>query len=193
MLGRLIRSIVLCNQLLTAAMPVAAMEYRKMETGNGSSIVLQYGPIVEGDTLKLSRFISDMPSARIFGFALHSPGGDIDEAYRMALFLRGIHALTIVGVHNICAAACFLPFSVGRIKLVYTTSKIIVHGTASPDGLDNIAALEATNKIVRYASQLGVPQSIIRKMVVMPPGRIEPLSRSNLLAIGAEFPADEKP
>ncbi len=169
------------------------MEYRTRDMGNGSSIIFLYGPISEGDTQKLSRLISDIPPNRIFGFVFHSPGGDIDEAYRMALFLRSIHALTMIGVRNVCAAACFLPFSVGRIKLVHQTGKVIVHGTSSGDGLDNLAALEATNKIARYAGQLGVPQSIVRKMVVMPPGRVDALSRADLLSMGAEFPADEKP
>jgi len=168
----------------------SAMQYHKREMGNGHFIIFMYGAIVPGDTRQLLKVINHTPSGDIFGFALHSPGGDIDEAYRLALYIRSVHGLTIIGDRNICAAACFLPFSVGRIKLVHPESKIIVHGTGSADGLDNVAALNATNKIAGYARKLGVPETIIRKMVMQAPGEVEPLSRADLVSMGAEFPAD---
>jgi hypothetical protein len=176
---------------LWAAVPVTAMEYSRKELGSTSLIVLMYGPIIEGDTNKLAAYLNGLPKkVSIFGFALHSPGGDIDEANKLAQFLRRIHALTIVGDGNICASACFLPFAAGRIKLVHPGSKVVVQGTASPDGLDNLAALAATNKMARYASELGVPGTITRKIVVIPTGRVEFLSRADLLSMGAEFPHD---
>lgn len=185
----LLRSLV-CGALLCVAMTAHCMEYHKQPFGNDGSIIFLYGAINDGDTQKLAQLVHPIPSDRIFTFVFHSPGGNVDEAYRMALFLRSINARTMIGDKSICAAACILPFYVGRIKIVHPGAKIIVHGTASAQGLDNVAALDSMNKIALYARELGIPQSIIRKMVVMPQGAIEPLSRADILAMGAEIPPE---
>jgi hypothetical protein len=128
----------------------------------------------------------------LFGFALNSPGGLISEAETIAKMIHSISgARTIVGDENICASACFLIFAAGQRKMVHYRAKVVVHATSSGEQLENIAALAATTAMARDAAELGVPASIVGKIVATPPGRMDVLSRADLMSMGAVI-VDEK-
>jgi hypothetical protein len=172
-----------------------AMEYQVIPAGGKEIIIGMDGPIVEGDAQKFLVFIKHIPQANsllLFGFALHSPGGLITEAETITKMIRSIHgSRTIVGDGNICASACFLIFAAGQKKMVHYRGKIMVHATSSDEQLENIAALAATTAMARDAAELGVPASVIAKIVVTPPGRVNILSRADLMSMGAIL-IDEK-
>jgi hypothetical protein len=171
------------------------MEYQAVPIGGGEVVIGLSGPVVAGDAQRLLAFMKGAPQAAtilFFGFALNSRGGVIDEAETIAKMIHSIKgARTIVGDGNICASACFLIFAAGERKMVHYRGKVIVHATSSGEELEIIAALAATTAMARDAAELGVPASIIGKIVVTPPGRAEVLSRADLMSMGAVI-VDEK-
>jgi len=156
-------------------------------------VITMSGPIGQGDAAKFIAFMNSMPSTdRVFGFMLHSSGGYIDEAETIAKFLRKRHALTMVGDGNICASACFLVFAAGGIKSAHPRSKIIVQANSSTTGgLDNLSLLAATTAMARAAAELGVPEAIVRRISILPPGQqVVPLSQDELRSMGVDIVHD---
>jgi hypothetical protein len=176
--------------------PAIAMDYSLVSVGRNIDVIRMSGAIVEGDAGKLFHFLENKlpagdPNGLIGGFALDSPGGNILEAEAIARYIHKLQTLTVVGDGDVCASACFLLFAAGKGKLVHPSAKIAVHSTSSANGLETPSALAATTAMARDAVELGVPKAIIGKIVATPPGKIEFLSRADLLSMDAEFSADE--
>ncbi len=124
------------------------------------------GPIHAGDDARFRLFLLDSPSdQRIAAFAPDSGGGNLLEAERMAARLRSGGANVVVRDRTICASACFLLFAAGKHRFAYPAAYIGVHSAASSDGSEDENALAATTLMARDAAELGVPASIIGKLV----------------------------
>jgi len=112
---------------------------------------------------------------------LNSDGGNLLEAVRIADAVKFAKMTTNVGRSATCASACFLIFAAGEAKYANNSARIGVHGASDKDVRSSRAA---TTSMADIAKVLDVPPSIIRRMVITPPGEVEWLSLADLRSMG---------
>lgn len=115
---------------------------------------------------------------------LNSPGGLIAEGVRIADVIKTAKLATVVPNGWSCASACFIAFAAGAEKYVSYQAQLGVHGASDARGVENGDATVAMAKIVK---ELGVPSSIIGRMVVTPPSEIVWLTPDELQAMGTKM------
>jgi hypothetical protein len=133
------------------------------------------GKIDEGDAAKLQRLIAQDPKRfALYGswLLLDSPGGDFDEALKIATLLRTYP--TWVVVERRCVSACFLLYVAGASRMTGMVGNVLgVHSPyyereqfarlSAPDAeRAHRSLLERTTAYLRLNT---VPEPIIEKMV----------------------------
>ena len=68
-----------------------------------------------------------------------------------------------------CASACFIVFAAGNERYAHYSSRVGVHGASDERGQETIQSGAATVTMARVVRDLGVPSSIVGKLVVTPP------------------------
>jgi hypothetical protein len=140
------------------------------------------GDIAPGDADLLKARIKAANDAGklVTSLRLNSEGGNLLEAVRLADAVKFAKMSTNVGQSATCASACFLIFAAGEPKYANYRARIGVHGAADK-GVESRAA---TVSMARIAKELGVTSSIIRRMVITPPGEMVWLSLVDLQSMG---------
>lgn len=152
------------------------------------------GKIEEGDAARFRRLVGEDPER----FATHgawilldSPGGDFEEALKIAELLRTYP--TWIAVERECASACFLLYVAGASRMTGMLTKTIgVHSpyydrakfaqlTAPEAERAHRGLLERTTAYLRLNT---VPESIIEKMIRTPSATIAWLSDDEVRSIG---------
>jgi hypothetical protein len=187
-------AIALIGLLTSHARPAAALQFDQVAYKPGEVIIVARGPIIPGDDTRLTGALAGIPKAtRVFALALDSPGGSVAEAELLAGIIRHQALPVVVSSNSTCASACFLLLAAATRRSAAMDALIGVH-SASDDGQETTASLAATTEMARYASQLGVPPLILGKMVQTTPGRVEWLTKSDLVSMGvAVFDASNAP
>ena len=116
---------------------------------------------------------------------LASTGGNILEAVKIADVVRHGKIATAVLSGATCASACFIIFAAGNEKYAHYTATIGVHGASDSSGKETVESGAATISMARIVRELGVPASIIGKMVVTPPDQMVWLGPDDLRSMGA--------
>ncbi len=114
----------------------------------------------------------------------NSPGGSVLEGVKLADVVRDEKIATSVSGTAKCASACFMVFAAGSEKYVSYTAQVGVHGASDEHGRETAQSSAATISMARIAQELGVPPSIIGKMVVTPPDEILWLTPDDLRSMG---------
>jgi hypothetical protein len=164
-----------CGHALAAAL-------KSSTTKDGRIIVSISGEIAEGDT---DAFKAAVKSANDSGklvtsIRLNSMGGNLVEGVKLAEAIRFAKVAANVGQGATCASACFLVFAAGETKFANYTAKIGVHGASD----QTVQSSAATVSMARVAKELGVPPSIIGRMVVTPPSEMVWLTPQDLQTMG---------
>lgn len=92
---------------------ISCFSYAADITANKTGTLSLVGTIVKGDTEKLRNVIQ----AQRFGLAaivLDSPGGDVEEAIRMADLIKPLFLIAAVAPGKFCASACFFVWLAGN-------------------------------------------------------------------------------
>jgi hypothetical protein len=149
----------------------------------GKTVVVLQGDISDGDTETLKQIIKSSNDAGhlVSGIRLNSNGGSLAEGVKLANIVRYGKIMTVVQNGATCASACFVVFAAGSEKFANYTAQIGVHGASDTAGKESG---DATVVMARVVKELGVPPSIIGKMVVTPPSEIIWLSPDDLKAMG---------
>lgn len=144
------------------------------------------GEIVEGDAERLRSAIkaANDTGKLLESIRLNSIGGNLLEGVKLAEIVRFAKMTTNVSSSAVCASACFLLFAAGERKFANYTAQIGVHGAADQSGAETIQSNAATVSMAKVAKELGVPDSIIGRMVVTPPGDMVWLSPVDLQSMG---------
>jgi len=153
---------------------------------DGKVTVSLTGEITEGDSDALKTNIRTANSAGhlVALVRLNSPGGSILESVKLADIIRfGKISTSVVG-SSICASACFVVFAAGSEKYVNYTASIGVHGASDESGQETTDSNAATVTLARIIKELGVPPSIIGKMVITPPEQMVWLTPDDLRSMG---------
>jgi hypothetical protein len=173
--------------LLTTAGPAAfAATFSTAPADGGALTVTLNGEISEGDAADFKAIVrsAEKRGKSIAMIRLNSPGGSILESIKIAEIVRSRGAATsVVGGSN-CASACFIVFAAGGKKLASYGAAIGVHGASNSDGEETAQSSSATITMARVVKELGVPPSIIGKMVVTPPDDIVWLTPDELQSMG---------
>ena len=172
----------------------SAATFSTTPTKDDDVVVTLSGEIVAGDADKLKSIIrrADHNGNTVAILRLDSPGGTILESVKLADIIRDAKiATSVVGAAK-CASACFIVFAAGSEKFASYTALVGVHG-ASENGQETVESGAATVSMARIAKELGVPSSIIGKMVVTPPDEIVWLSPDDLRSMGTNMIGNPEP
>lgn len=146
---------------------VGAAEVKSAATKEGRIIVSFTGEIADGDT---DAFVAAVRVANAAGklvtsVRLNSTGGSLIEGVRLAEAIKFGKITTNVGSGATCASACFLIFAAGERKFANYSARMGVHGASDKSGQETVQSGAATVSMARVAKELGVPPSIIGRMV----------------------------
>jgi hypothetical protein len=179
--------------LLTALISreASALATYSVETVSGSpDIVIRLtGEIEPGDYQRFIRFGLHplMSGRRLLALSLNSEGGNVSEALNFVRAVKGLGLKTVVDTGSVCASACFLIFAAGIEKLVDPTAIIAVHSVFDSIWGETATAKSVTVDGARVAASLGVPPTIIGRMVITPPSGSAILTRRELKLMGVHF------
>jgi hypothetical protein len=170
------------ERLALSASVAAPAEIKSFNLKDGSVEISISGNIAPGDADLLKARIKEANDAgkRVTSLRLNSDGGNLLEAVRVADWVKSAKISTNVGQSATCASACFLIFAAGETKYANYRARIGVHGAADK-GVESRAATES---MARVAKELGVPSSIIRRMVITPPSEVVWLNLVDLQSMG---------
>ncbi len=115
---------------------------------------------------------------------LNSIGGNLLEAVKIADVIRNGKIATAALSGVTCASACFIIFAAGNEKYAHYTATLGVHGASDSSGNETVESGSATISMARVVRELGVPASIIGKMVVTPPNQMVWLGPDDLRSMG---------
>jgi hypothetical protein len=136
---------------------------------HGGTIGLS-GPIEAGDAQRFATLAAR--GARTVSIG-GSQGGDTGESMLIATMIRnaGMHTTVSGG----CASACVTIFSGGVSRSITGSGRLYVHSarefssTAGAGAREGSASYETTMRLVRFLYGLGVPSSVLGKLVSTPP------------------------
>jgi hypothetical protein len=138
-------------------------------------VLLLKGEIVPGDYQRLLKIIGANPDRywQSIGMALASPGGDIQEALKIARFVKGLYTPVYVGrATGPCVSACFFIFASAATREAGGTGKIGIHRPyVHPQRMSSISPRQSEalqNELLKearsYLEGLLVPTNIIDAM-----------------------------
>jgi hypothetical protein len=172
--------------MLFVASPASSATLTAASSKDGKVIVTLIGEIAEGDTDALKTIIQTANSAGhlVTIIRLDSPGGNIRVGVKLADMIRfGKIATSVVGTST-CASACFIAFAAGSVKYANYAASVGVHGASDESGQETVQSNAATVTVARIIKELGVPPSIIGKMVITPPDEMVWLTPDDLRSMG---------
>jgi hypothetical protein len=198
------RALSLMNRCLTAALFAAAIMPSASTAANishdtdeyGNHYLVLDGEIVPGDAERFAAeiFAANARGYRLDALRLNSPGGSVWEAMAMAVMVRWVENMaTVVQKDSKCESACFGLFAAGWRKYVDPFSdptQISVHSLyqlIGQEGMPNLFLKErgdVTIEAVRLLKALGIPNSIIGKIVTTPPDQVSYLMIDDLGKMG---------
>jgi hypothetical protein len=158
--------------------------------GKHGGVVIQLsGQIITGDS---EIFISEVKQAHAAGksvenIQLNSAGGKLIEGIRMAAAIKEARISTAVGEGAVCASACFLIFAAGDPKFVGDGARIGVHKASDRGGRETMLSGLATNSMGYFAKELGVPSSVVSRMVRTPAKETVWLDSQDLKSMGVSM------
>ncbi len=175
--------------LITSISSVHAATLSLHAIDSATALVLVDGHITPGDAHILQAYIelSRTSTLKLAMVSFNSPGGNLEEGYKLATEIKRARLATEVEAEKICASACFFAFAAGTTKWTAPSARVGVHGAADANGVQSGTAASATIVMARWAAkELGIPSDIIGKMVTTPPSDIIWLSHAELNSMGAQ-------
>jgi hypothetical protein len=156
---------------------------RSATSSEGKEVIFLDGKIEAGDAQNLQTVIkrANAENRLVSAIRFNSPGGFLGEGVKLADIIRYGKIATVVPAGAQCASACFIVFAAGPEKYASYSANIGVHGASDQSGQEQG---DATVSMGRIAKQLGVPESIIGKMVITRPDQIVWLLPSDLQSMG---------
>lgn len=177
-------------------------------SGTTGNSLLFSGEIKKGDAEKLVKtIIQNIFSHRII---LDSPGGDIEEAIRVASIVKALHYDTQVAGGGFCASACFFIYlagddrlAAGTIEGTMPTIYLGYIGLHRPYFKSDPAVRDGSAKSIThqhdimkitsdYLRNSDVPQNLIDKMMSRPSNDIYWMTDDDVKQIGEYSPGMEE-
>ena len=168
--------------------PVSAATVTSVPGKSGSVVIEIQGRIGPGDADAFNQIVRRAVDSGklVSSVRLNSTGGKLDEGAKLAFAIKFGKLATVVASDAVCASACFLAFAAGDPKYAGPGALIGVHKASEKGGLETKASGLATAAMAGFARELGVPSSIISRMVKTPPTQIVWLEPRDLHSMGVK-------
>ena len=176
--------------MATACWSASAAELTTTVSRDNRTIVLLNGALAASDAGRVKELLRAAAAAGkpASAMRLHSSGGSLLEAVRLAGVVQGAKIATVVMAGATCAAACFIPFVAGNPKVVSATATVGAPGAAAhqePSGKTPAVVQGEMPAVVRVLKELGLLDAIITKMLAKSEDDIAWLTTDDLRAMGA--------
>jgi hypothetical protein len=164
-------------------------EIKGIPAKSGNVVVTITGDITPGDADTLTAIVKQANGVGklVANVRLNSDGGNLLEGVKLADVVRFGKISTNVGKSATCASACFLVFAAGQTKYASYGAQIGVHGASDQSGDETVSSDAATVSMAKIAKELGVPPTIIGRMVVTPPREMVWLTPQDLQSMGVSM------
>lgn len=167
---------VLCLLLaLISSGACSALEMRRVAACSGVVLRLR-GDFRDGD---YARFKSQFRRKdAIIGLDLSSDGGDFEDGMRIANLARQ-KRLTVY-VANDCNSVCATVFFAAAKRYIAPNAKVGVHSVSNYRYIEDPSSMRLTLELARISAKLGVPESVIGKLVTTRPSNVSYLDGQDL-------------
>jgi hypothetical protein len=162
---------------LALVQPASAFKIKRVSTDSGVVLKLR-GAVSAGDYHRLKEILE---SGSVVGLEIRSGGGSLEEGLDIARVVRD--KSLVVYASSECDSACALIFFAATERYIGRRCKIGVHSVSNERGKEDGDSVRTTVQMSRLLVGLGVPHSVIGKLVATPPTRITYLDNRELVEL----------
>ena len=163
--------------LIPLLRPASAFKIKRVETVSGLVLKLR-GDVRDGD---YGRLKSALQNGSVVGLEITSGGGSLEDGVDIARIVRD-KGLVIYASRE-CDSACAFIFLAAKERYIGRGCKIGVHSVSNDRGKEDADSARITVRISRLLVGLGVPHSIIGKIVATPPVKMSYLDNRDLAGL----------
>lgn len=160
--------------LISFLQPANAFEIKRMQTGSGLVLKLR-GDVRDGDYGRLKSALQNEP---VVGLEITSGGGSLEDGVEIARIVRDKGL--VIYVSRECDSACAFIFLAAKQRYMGRRCKIGVHSVSNEHEREDADSARITIRLSRLLVGLGVPHSVIGKIVATPPAKITFLDNRDL-------------
>lgn len=160
--------------LVAFLQPAGAIQINRVRTDLGMVLRLR-GDVIDGDYGRLKSILQD---GSFVGLDIRSGGGSLKVGFEIAKIIRDKGL--VVYASRECNSVCAFIFFAARERYIGRRCKIGVHSVSNQRGKEDAETAHSTVMVSRLLAELGVPHSIIGKIVATPPARIAFLTNYEL-------------
>jgi hypothetical protein len=160
--------------LIPLLRPASAFKIKRVETGSGLVLKL-LGDVRDGD---YGRLKSALQNGSVVGLEITSGGGSLEDGVDIARVVRDKGL--VVYASRECDSACAFIFLAAKERYMDRGCKIGVHSVSNDREREDADSARITIQLSRLLAGLGVPHSIIGKIVATPPAKVTFLDNHDL-------------
>jgi hypothetical protein len=163
--------------LVTLAQPAGAFQIKRVTTDSGVVLRLR-GDVRAGD---YGRLKSTLQNGAVVGLEIRSDGGSLEEGLDIARVVRDKGL--VVYASKECDSVCALIFLAAKERYIGRRCRIGVHSVSNDRGREDGDSIRMTIQMSRLLVGLGVPHSVIGKIVATPPAKMTYLDNRDLAGL----------
>jgi len=163
--------------LVALVQPASAVQMRRVVTDSGTVLRLR-GDVTNGDYRRLKNVLQN---DAVVGLEIRSGGGSLEAGVDIARIVRDRRL--VVYASRECDSVCAFIFFAARERFMGRGCKIGVHSVSNERGKEDADSARVTIEMSRLLVGLGVPLSIIGKIVATPPAKITFLNNRDLASL----------
>jgi len=160
--------------LIALVQPASAFQIRRVVSDLGVVLRLR-GDVTAGDYRRLKTILQN---GSVVGLEIRSGGGSLEEGLDIAHLVRDRGL--VVYASKECDSVCALIFFAAKKRYIGRRCKIGVHSVSNDRGKEDRDSVRVTIQMSRLLVELGVPHSVIGKIVATPPAKITFLDNHDL-------------
>jgi hypothetical protein len=167
----------LVASLVTLVQPASAFQIKRVATDSGVVLRLR-GDVTAGDYGRLKAILQN---EAVVGLEIRSDGGSLEDGFDIARVVRDKGL--VVYASKECDSVCAFIFLAAKERYMGRGCKIGVHSVSNDRGREDADSARITVRMSRLLVGLGVPHSIIGKIVATPPAKITFLDNRDLAGL----------
>ncbi|MFZ0809059.1 MAG: hypothetical protein WAM83_00435 [Bradyrhizobium sp.] len=163
--------------LIALVRPATALQIKRVETDAGPVLKL-LGDVRDGDYGRLKSALQD---GSVVGLEITSGGGSLEDGFDIARVVRDRGL--VVYASKECDSVCAFIFLAAKERYISRGCKIGVHSVSNDREREDADSARVTIQLSRLLVGIGVPHSIIGKIVATPPAKITFLDHRDLASL----------
>lgn len=174
---RMILKLVASLVLVALVQPASAVQVRRVITDSGIVLRLR-GDVTDGDYFRLKNILQN---GAVVGLEIRSGGGSLEAGVDIARVVRDRGL--VVYASKECDSVCAFIFFAAKKRFMGRGCKIGVHSVSNERGKEDADSARLTVEMSRLLVGLGVPLTVIGKIVATPPAKITFLNNRDLASL----------